>query len=96
MGGAATVVERLSRYREMGFDHVMVRHVVGDHQLMLRSFERIGRDVMPRIREPLARAEPARASAAWLPPPLEIEVHAPQLLDLGLETGGFLLAKLQL
>jgi len=34
----------------MGFDYVMVRHVVGDHHLMLRSFERIGRDVMPRIR----------------------------------------------
>jgi alkanesulfonate monooxygenase SsuD/methylene tetrahydromethanopterin reductase-like flavin-dependent oxidoreductase (luciferase family) len=50
VGSAATVVERLGRYREMGFDHVMVRHVVGDHQLMLRSFERIGRDVMPRIR----------------------------------------------
>lgn len=50
VGSAATVVESLRRYRAMGFDHVMVRHVVGDHQLMLRSFERIGRDVMPRIR----------------------------------------------
>jgi hypothetical protein len=28
----------------------MVRHIVGDHHLMLRSFERIGRDVMPQIR----------------------------------------------
>jgi hypothetical protein len=28
---------------------VMVRHIVGDHQLMLRSFERIGRDVIPRV-----------------------------------------------
>jgi hypothetical protein len=34
----------------MGFDHVMVRHIVGDHQLMLHSFESIGRDVMARIR----------------------------------------------
>ena len=50
VGSAATVVEGLRRYRAMGFDSVMVRHVVGDHQLMLRSFERIGRDVMPRIR----------------------------------------------
>ena len=50
VGGADTVVSELARYREMGFDHVMVRHIVGDHQLMLRSFERIGRDVMPRIR----------------------------------------------
>ena len=51
VGGAETVVESLGRYRAMGFDHVMVRHIVGDHPLMLRSFERIGRDVMPRIRE---------------------------------------------
>ena len=51
VGGADTVVEALRRYRAMGFDSVMVRHVVGDHQQMLRSFERIGRDVMPRIRD---------------------------------------------
>jgi len=50
VGGADTVVESLRRYRDMGFDYVMVRHIVGDHQLMLRSFERIGRDVMPQIR----------------------------------------------
>jgi alkanesulfonate monooxygenase SsuD/methylene tetrahydromethanopterin reductase-like flavin-dependent oxidoreductase (luciferase family) len=51
VGGADTVVEALRRYRAMGFDSVMVRHVVGDHQQMLRSFERIGRGVMPRIRD---------------------------------------------
>jgi alkanesulfonate monooxygenase SsuD/methylene tetrahydromethanopterin reductase-like flavin-dependent oxidoreductase (luciferase family) len=50
VGSAETVVEELRRYRGMGFDYVMVRHIVGDHQLMLRSFDRIGRDVMPRIR----------------------------------------------
>jgi hypothetical protein len=50
VGSADTVVQRLRTYRQMGFDYVMVRHIVGDHQLMLRSFERIGRDVMPRIR----------------------------------------------
>jgi alkanesulfonate monooxygenase SsuD/methylene tetrahydromethanopterin reductase-like flavin-dependent oxidoreductase (luciferase family) len=51
VGSADTVVEALRRYRSMGFDYVMVRHIVGDHQLMLRSFARIGRDVMPKIRE---------------------------------------------
>ena len=51
VGGAETIVEDLRRYRAMGFDYVMVRHIVGDHPLMLRSFERIGRDVMPRIRD---------------------------------------------
>ena len=50
VGNADTVVQALRRYRNMGFDYVMVRHIVGDHQLMLRSFERIGRDVMPQIR----------------------------------------------
>ena len=50
VGGADTVVGELRRYRDMGFDHVMVRHVVGDHGLMLGSFARIGRDVLPRIR----------------------------------------------
>ena len=50
VGGAAAVVDALGRYQAMGFDSVMVRHIVGDHALMLRSFERIGRDVMPAIR----------------------------------------------
>src|SRR5437667_32169 len=51
VGSADTVVRDLRKYRDMGFDYVMVRHIVGDHQLMLRSFERIGRDVMPQIRD---------------------------------------------
>jgi alkanesulfonate monooxygenase SsuD/methylene tetrahydromethanopterin reductase-like flavin-dependent oxidoreductase (luciferase family) len=51
VGSAETVVRNLRRYRDIGFDYAMVRHIVGDHQLMLRSFERIGRDVMPRIRD---------------------------------------------
>jgi alkanesulfonate monooxygenase SsuD/methylene tetrahydromethanopterin reductase-like flavin-dependent oxidoreductase (luciferase family) len=50
VGGASSVVRQLARYRDMGFEHVMVRHIVGDHALMLRSFERIGHDVMPAIR----------------------------------------------
>jgi alkanesulfonate monooxygenase SsuD/methylene tetrahydromethanopterin reductase-like flavin-dependent oxidoreductase (luciferase family) len=51
VGSADTVVRDLRRYRDLGFDYVMVRHIVGDHQLMLRSFERIGRAVMPQIRK---------------------------------------------
>ena len=51
VGSADTVVTKLRHYRDAGFDYVMVRHIVGDHQQMLRSFERIGRDVMPQIRE---------------------------------------------
>lgn len=50
VGSADTIVQQLRRYRDMGFDEVMVRHIVGDHGLMLQSFARIARDVMPRIR----------------------------------------------
>jgi alkanesulfonate monooxygenase SsuD/methylene tetrahydromethanopterin reductase-like flavin-dependent oxidoreductase (luciferase family) len=51
VGSADTVLRSLERYRQMGFGDVMVRHIVGDHRLMLRSFERIGREIMPRIRD---------------------------------------------
>src|SRR6185369_11056799 len=50
VGAADTVVQQLRDYRALGFEHVLVRHIVGDHDLMLRSFERIGRSVLPRIR----------------------------------------------
>src|SRR5262245_52321085 len=50
VGSGDSIVQQLGRYRDMGFDYAMVRHIVGDHRLMLRSFERIGRDVMPQIR----------------------------------------------
>jgi len=50
VGSGETVVGQLRRYRDLGVDGVMVRHVVGDHRLMLDSFERIGR-MMPQIRD---------------------------------------------
>lgn len=50
VGSATVVVDRLGKYRDMGFDEVMVRHITGDHALMLRSFELIGDRVMPAIR----------------------------------------------
>ena len=50
VGGPETVIQQLREYRAMGFEEVMVRHIVGDHQQMLESFERIGRHVMPTIR----------------------------------------------
>ena len=37
--------------RDLGFEHVMVRHITGDHVQMLESFGRIGRHVMPAIRD---------------------------------------------
>ncbi|MGE0569897.1 MAG: LLM class flavin-dependent oxidoreductase [Dehalococcoidia bacterium] len=51
VGGPETVIRQLREYREMGFEDVMVRHTVGDHQQMLRSFELIGSHVMPAIRD---------------------------------------------
>jgi hypothetical protein len=41
VGSADTVVQDLRRHRDMGFDYVMVHHIVGDHALMLRSFARM-------------------------------------------------------
>ena len=49
-GDGGALVEALYGYRDMGFDDVPVRHIVGDHRLMPQSFERLGRHVMPHIR----------------------------------------------
>src|SRR5262245_41150219 len=51
VGGPTTVVQQLRDYAAMGFEHVMVRHITGDHARMLESFGRIGRHVMPAIRD---------------------------------------------
>jgi len=51
VGGPATVVQQLREYAAMGFKHVMVRQITGDHARMLESFDRIGRHVMPAIRD---------------------------------------------
>jgi alkanesulfonate monooxygenase SsuD/methylene tetrahydromethanopterin reductase-like flavin-dependent oxidoreductase (luciferase family) len=51
VGSAATVIQRLRFYRDLGFDFVLVRHIVGDHQLILDSTRRIGDEVIPAIRE---------------------------------------------
>src|SRR5215510_571836 len=50
VGSPETVVERLRHYRALGFEDVMVRHITGDHQQMLRSFALIGEHVMPAMR----------------------------------------------
>jgi alkanesulfonate monooxygenase SsuD/methylene tetrahydromethanopterin reductase-like flavin-dependent oxidoreductase (luciferase family) len=50
VGSPDTVIERLQHYRRLGFEEVMVRHITGDHHLMLESFALIGRHVMRAIR----------------------------------------------
>lgn len=42
VGSPDTVVAKLRHYEAMGFDHVMVRHVTGDHRAMIDSFELLG------------------------------------------------------
>ncbi len=39
VGSPDTVIARLRRYESMGFEHVLVRHITGDHAAMLTSFE---------------------------------------------------------
>lgn len=51
VGSAATVIQRLRFYRDLGFDFVLVRHIVGEHQLILDSTRRIGDEVLPAIRD---------------------------------------------
>ena len=51
VGSPEAVIERLRECRAMGFEELMVRHITGDHALMLRSFELIGARVMPAIRD---------------------------------------------
>jgi alkanesulfonate monooxygenase SsuD/methylene tetrahydromethanopterin reductase-like flavin-dependent oxidoreductase (luciferase family) len=50
VGGVESVAEQLHSYRALGFEFVMVRHIIGEHDAMLRSFARIGESLMPMIR----------------------------------------------
>ena len=42
VGSPDTVVRRLRQYQSLGFEHVMVRHITGDHEQMMRSFGLLG------------------------------------------------------
>ncbi len=50
VGSPKTVVGRLREYAEMGFPTSLVRPIVGDHELMLDSLRRLGREVIPELR----------------------------------------------
>lgn len=49
VGSPSTVVDRLRGYHDLGFQHVLVRHITGDHPAMLRSFELMGDSVVPEV-----------------------------------------------
>jgi alkanesulfonate monooxygenase SsuD/methylene tetrahydromethanopterin reductase-like flavin-dependent oxidoreductase (luciferase family) len=46
-GSARTVTEKLMAYEAMGFSMTIVRHLAGDHAMMLNSVGHIGSGVMP-------------------------------------------------
>jgi alkanesulfonate monooxygenase SsuD/methylene tetrahydromethanopterin reductase-like flavin-dependent oxidoreductase (luciferase family) len=50
IGGPATIVERLRELHELGFSHVLVRHVVPQQELVLASYRRLGAEVLPQVR----------------------------------------------
>ena len=48
---ARTVAGKLRFYHSLSFSTVLIRHIVGDHSLMLDSFRRLGADVIPQVRD---------------------------------------------
>jgi alkanesulfonate monooxygenase SsuD/methylene tetrahydromethanopterin reductase-like flavin-dependent oxidoreductase (luciferase family) len=50
VGSPATVIEGLRELHEMGFEHVLVRHIVPQQELVLASYGRLGREVLPEVR----------------------------------------------
>ena len=50
IGGPATVVERLRELHELGFSHVLVRHIVPQQDLVLASYRLLGEQVLPEVR----------------------------------------------
>jgi alkanesulfonate monooxygenase SsuD/methylene tetrahydromethanopterin reductase-like flavin-dependent oxidoreductase (luciferase family) len=49
-GSARTVTEKLMAYETMGFSMTIVRHLAGDHAMMLNSVGHIGSGVMPVLK----------------------------------------------
>ncbi|MGH2587400.1 MAG: LLM class flavin-dependent oxidoreductase, partial [Dehalococcoidia bacterium] len=50
VGSPATVVDGLRELRELGFEHVLVRHIVPQQELVLASYRRLGAEVLPAVR----------------------------------------------
>jgi alkanesulfonate monooxygenase SsuD/methylene tetrahydromethanopterin reductase-like flavin-dependent oxidoreductase (luciferase family) len=50
VGSPDTIVDRLLADAAKGWEVCLVRHIVGDHHLMLESFTRLGEGVMPSLR----------------------------------------------
>lgn len=50
-GSPATVIDGLRELHQLGFTHVLVRHIVPQQHLVLASYRRLGREVLPAVRE---------------------------------------------
>jgi alkanesulfonate monooxygenase SsuD/methylene tetrahydromethanopterin reductase-like flavin-dependent oxidoreductase (luciferase family) len=51
MGSPRTVIDGLRELHELGFRHVLVRHIVPQQELVLASYRRLGAEVLPAIKE---------------------------------------------
>lgn len=51
IGGPDTVIEEFRALHAMGFEHVLVRHIVPDQEKVLASYRRLGNEVLPAVRE---------------------------------------------
>ncbi len=49
VGSPDTILERLAAYDQQGFNHVMVRHIPGDTDVIVRSIQLMGEHVIPTI-----------------------------------------------
>ncbi|MGE0539622.1 MAG: LLM class flavin-dependent oxidoreductase, partial [Dehalococcoidia bacterium] len=50
IGSPATVIDGLRELHELGFEHVLVRHIVPQQELVLASYRRLGSEVLPAVR----------------------------------------------
>ncbi len=44
-------MDELRRLHDLGFAHVLVRHIVPQQALVLASYRRLGADVLPKVRD---------------------------------------------
>jgi alkanesulfonate monooxygenase SsuD/methylene tetrahydromethanopterin reductase-like flavin-dependent oxidoreductase (luciferase family) len=51
VGGPETVAQELRGLGELGFEHILVRHIVPQQELVLASYRRLGEQVLPRLRD---------------------------------------------
>jgi alkanesulfonate monooxygenase SsuD/methylene tetrahydromethanopterin reductase-like flavin-dependent oxidoreductase (luciferase family) len=50
IGSPDTVIEGLRELHQLGFEHILVRHIVPQQELVLASYRRLGREVRPAVR----------------------------------------------